>query len=94
MFTFLDPQWVCCRVTLLARQPAFKSVNSMKITSQSGLANYVSNDAFGDPIPAPEVIDIDSAAGWLLWDETVNEGDFLHEMRYAPTGPAPLGSMG
>ena len=66
----------------------------MKTSSQSGLANYVSDYAFGDPIPAPEVIDIDPAAGWLLWDETVNQGDFLHEMRYAPTGSAPLCAIG
>ena len=50
---------------------------------------------FGDAIPVPEVIeDDDHETGWMLWDESVNEGDFLHAMRYAPTGPAPLAAMG
>lgn len=49
---------------------------------------------FGDAIPVPEVIEDDHATGWLLWDESVNESDFLHAMRYAPTGPAPLSAMG
>ena len=62
----------------------------MKNPPHSDFASYV----FGDPIPAPEVIDHDPATGWLLWDETVNEGDFLHQTRYAPTGPAPLSAMG
>jgi hypothetical protein len=79
---------------ITARQPEFESVNTMKTASQPASANFASSYAYGDPIPAPEVIDDDSATGWLLWDETVNEGDFLHEMRYASTGPAPLMAMG
>ena len=74
----------------------------MKSSSQSASASYApsyaagyaSGYAFGEPIPAPEVIDEDPAAGWILWDETVSEGDFQHEMRYAPTGPAPLRALG
>jgi hypothetical protein len=61
----------------------------MKNSTQADFSSYV----FGDPIPSPEVIDDDAARGWLLWDETVNEGDFLHEMRYAATEPAPLRAM-
>ena len=48
---------------------------------------------FGDAIPVPEVIEDDHATGWLLWDESVNESDFLHAVRYAPTEPAPLSAM-
>lgn len=61
----------------------------MKNSSASNLLACI----FGDAIPVPEVIEVDHATGWLLWDESVNEGDFLHAMRYAPTGPAPLAAM-
>ena len=57
-------------------------------------ASYLSASVFGDAIPVPEVIEDDHATGWLLWDESVNQSDFPHAMRYAATGPAPLCAMG
>lgn len=50
---------------------------------------------FGDAIPVAEVMEGDDhATGWLRWDESVNENDFLHDWRYAATAPAPLCAMG
>ena len=70
----------------------------MKTASQPDFANdalkYAINYVAGDPIPAAEVFEDDPAASWLLWDETVNHGDFLQEMRCAAAGPAPLSALG
>ena len=43
----------------------------------SDLADYI----FGDPIPAPEVIEDDPVSSWQKWEEAVKEMDDLIEFR-------------
>ena len=43
----------------------------------SDLVDYI----FGDPIPAPEVIEDDPVSSWQKWEEAVKEMDDLIEFR-------------
>lgn len=58
----------------------------MANSSPSDLVSYI----FGDPIPAPEVIDSDPTAAWSLWEEAVRQLDALLAVRDAPAGPGVL----
>jgi len=46
----------------------------------SNVAYYI----FGDPIPAPEVMDDDPETSWHLWEQSVREMDELIESKRLP----------
>jgi hypothetical protein len=68
-------------VTLNPQENARRRTVSVKIKDLlSNVADYI----FGDPIPAPEVLDDDPETSWHLWEKSVREMDELIESKRPP----------